>query len=93
MDTETLSESLKIYMSENPRAILMIIWVLFWKGLALWQAAGRKQKIWFVAILVLNTMGILEIFYLIFTYWREKHRPINPLAPKHFSDPKNPNLP
>lgn len=40
------------------------IWSLSWKGLALWLAARKKDKWWFVAILLLNTVGILEIFYI-----------------------------
>ncbi len=41
-----------------------IIWTLVWKGLALWRAAELKQKYWFIAILLINTLGILEIIYL-----------------------------
>lgn len=44
--------------------ILVIAWSLVWKGLALWRAANRKDKWWFIAFLVINTLGILEIVYL-----------------------------
>jgi uncharacterized membrane protein len=44
--------------------VLLIIWSLFWKGLALWHAVKRDEKKWFAFILVLNTVGILEIIYL-----------------------------
>ncbi len=51
----------------NSWAILpIIIWTLFWKGLALWTAAKRDHKVWFVVMLVLNTVGILEIIYFFF---------------------------
>jgi len=43
---------------------LIGLWSLIWKGLALWRASKGDQKIWFVAILVLNTVGVLEIIYL-----------------------------
>lgn len=43
---------------------VIAIWSLIWKGIALWKAAQNDQKIWFVAILILNTLGILEIIYL-----------------------------
>jgi len=43
---------------------LIAIWTLVWKGLALWKSAGKKQPIWFVILLVVNTLGILEILYL-----------------------------
>ncbi|MBI5644618.1 hypothetical protein HY970_00810 [Candidatus Kaiserbacteria bacterium] len=35
-----------------------------WKGLALWRSAHRNDMGWFIAFLVLNTLGILEIIYL-----------------------------
>ncbi len=44
--------------------IPLVIWTLFWKGLALWHSAQRKQTWWFLILLVLNTGGILEIIYL-----------------------------
>jgi len=49
----------------NPILLLAIyIWSLIWKGLALWRTANLSQRNWFIAILVLNTLGILEIIYL-----------------------------
>lgn len=44
----------------------LLIWTLIWKGLGLWRAAKNGQKYWFVAILVVNSVGILEILYLKF---------------------------
>ncbi len=41
-----------------------LIWVFFWKGLALWKTARRGEKGWFIALLVINTVGILEILYI-----------------------------
>lgn len=40
------------------------LWSLFWKGLALWNAGRRGDAGWFVAILLINTLGIIEIFCL-----------------------------
>lgn len=36
------------------------------KGYALWHAAKRDEKWWFIALLVINTAGILELVYIIF---------------------------
>ena len=44
----------------------ILIWSLFWKGCALWIASKNNQKGWFLAILVLNTVGILEIIYIFY---------------------------
>ncbi len=44
----------------------VILWSLFWKGMALYRSARNGQKIWFVVLLLVNTLGILEIIYLLF---------------------------
>jgi hypothetical protein len=46
--------------------ILLSIWSMIWKGLALWKAARREDKTWYVVMLILNTAGILEIIYYFF---------------------------
>lgn len=43
---------------------LLVVWSLFWKGLGLWHSASRKQGWWFLAMLLINSLGILEIVYL-----------------------------
>ena len=40
------------------------LWVIPWKGAALWKAARNGHKGWFVALLLLNTLAILEIIYI-----------------------------
>lgn len=42
----------------------LFAWVMVWKGFALWKAAQKGSKPWFVVFLVVNTLGILEILYL-----------------------------
>ncbi|MEK7072894.1 MAG: DUF5652 family protein [Patescibacteria group bacterium] len=49
----------------------VLIWSLVWKGLALWKAAHEESKPWFIALLVINTAGILEILY-IFVFAKRK---------------------
>ena len=44
--------------------ILVTLWTIPWKAVALWKAARRNSKIWFVFLLILNTAGILEILYI-----------------------------
>ena len=44
--------------------LILMVWSLYWKGRALWHAARKGDKVWFVALLVVNTVGILEILYL-----------------------------
>lgn len=56
----------QILNPNNPILYLLIAWQLIWKGIALWHSARNKQLIWYIAILIVNTVGILEIIYLIF---------------------------
>lgn len=52
---------------DNPLLFtLIILWSLIWKGLALWHSARGRQTAWFVVLLVVNTIGLLEIIYLAF---------------------------
>jgi hypothetical protein len=44
---------------------VVAVWDVVWKGLALWQAAKRRQPVWFVCLLFLNTAGALPIAYLV----------------------------
>lgn len=46
--------------------LLVLFWALPWKGVALWKAARNEHKWWFIALLVINTMAILEIIYIFF---------------------------
>ena len=46
--------------------VVLVLWSLVWKGLALWRAAKRGETIWFIVFLIVNTAGILEIVYLFF---------------------------
>ncbi len=44
--------------------MLILLWSIPWKGVALWRAAKRSHTIWFIVFLLLNTAGILEILYI-----------------------------
>lgn len=43
---------------------ILVLWEIVWKGIALWKAARESQRYWFVAMLILNTAGILPILYI-----------------------------
>jgi len=62
--------------------ILAIIWTLPWKGIALWKAAKNDDKKWFIALLLLNTLAILEILY-IFIFSKKKSSKANLFIEKH----------
>ena len=48
----------------NILVVILAIWTIPWKGYALWLSAKRDQKKWFIVMLILNTVGILEIIYI-----------------------------
>lgn len=54
--------------------VLILLWTLPWKIAALWRSARRKQPGWFLAMIILNTLGILEIFYLFFFSKKEEEK-------------------
>lgn len=43
---------------------ILMIWDLYWRGMALWRAAQTKNRNWFIVLLVINSAGILPIIYL-----------------------------
>ncbi len=53
--------------------IVVVLWTLVWKGLALWHAAKNGEQVWFVVLLLVNTVGILEIVYLL---WFRKDKEV-----------------
>lgn len=62
------------YVLENNMWFIVIafLWMLPWKGVALWKAAREKHTRWFIALLILNTFAILEILYL-FVFSKRMH--------------------
>ena len=46
--------------------IVVTIWSSIWKAIAMWKSARNNQIVWFVCVLIFNTVGLLEIIYLAF---------------------------
>lgn len=45
--------------------IVLAVWTTVIKAFALWHAARNSQLYWFVPLMILNTLGILELVYLL----------------------------
>jgi hypothetical protein len=64
----------------DPKNLLLIIvltalWTIPWKGVALWKAVKNGNKVWFVVLLLLNTLAILEILYIfVFSKMSQKNQ-------------------
>ena len=54
---------------------VLAIWTLVWKGTALWKAAKNNHTVWYIIMLVVNTVGILEIVYIFF-FSKKKNKPV-----------------
>lgn len=56
--------------------ILLLIWEAVWKIFSSWRAGRNNQPVWFVFLLVLNTIGILPIVYLVWFQKNKNHKKI-----------------
>ena len=52
--------------------VVIMIWTAIWKAIALWKSGRNNQLAWFIVLFIVNTVGILEIVYLLF--FQKKHR-------------------
>lgn len=71
-----MTEEQFLEMLQNPTASvvlgLFVLWTMLWKGLALYRAGSNRSPGWFVVLLVVNTLGILEILYVAFFSQRRR---------------------
>lgn len=44
--------------------ILLGVWTVPWKIYAVWLACKHDRKAWFVVLIFLNTLSILELVYI-----------------------------
>ena len=62
------------YHLSNTAVVLLVIalvWDMIWRGFALWRSSRNNDMPWFIALLIINSVGILPIFYLTFIGDRE----------------------
>jgi len=61
-------------IAQNPLLIIItLLWTIPWKGVALWKAAHLGHKKWFIVLLIINTMAILDILY-IYIFSKPRHK-------------------
>lgn len=68
-----ISPTLATFLA-SPVGILVLLWSILWKGIALWKAARRRQLVWYVALVIINTVGILPIIYIFLLAPRQPER-------------------
>ena len=60
-----MPENFATFLSTHQWIIVLVaIWTIPWKGMALWRAARNRSIAWFVVLLIVNTLGILDIIYI-----------------------------
>lgn len=45
--------------------VLAAAWEVYWKARGLWRASRNDNVGWFVVLLIVNTAGLLPIYYLV----------------------------
>ncbi len=50
----------------NPWFLILIVWSLVWKYIAMWKAGRNNQLGWYIVFAFIHTLGILEIIYILF---------------------------
>ncbi len=48
----------------NILVALMVVWTILWKCYSVWVASKNNDKKWFIALVIFNTAGILDIIYI-----------------------------
>ena len=73
MNIQTINSMATVFLLNHiGLLVLIILWSLAWKGLALWKASKNNHIAIFVILLVLNTVGIAEIIYLAYLHFKAK---------------------
>ncbi len=76
------------FINDNQWFVLLaLLWMLPWKGVALWMAAQRSHRWWFIILLIVNSLAILEIIY-IFTVGRKVDVEVEAKTTEGVSSPK-----
>jgi len=62
MDAQSIQEMIFLLL---PFLILLAIWEIVWKLIALWKAGRNNHLAWFICLALINTAGILPIVYIL----------------------------
>jgi len=57
--------------------VVILVWSLTWKLIALWKSARKGELIWFIVLALFNTVGVLEILYIfVFSKLKMNSKPV-----------------
>lgn len=80
---DAMNESLGELLRANgisPLFLLIYLWTLPWKGVALWKAAGKKHLGWFIALLLVNSAALMEALYIFYFSKKSGKKEKQPVA-------------
>jgi len=60
---------------QNPLLLVIVIWSIPWTFSAMWKAAQNGHKVWYIALLIINTAGVLPMLYIF--YFSKNKNPFN----------------
>lgn len=63
--------------SNRPFIYVLLVIDLVVRGFALYKSARKDQKIWFIALLLVNSLGLLPLVYL----FMNRQSAIKPVSP------------
>ena len=94
MDVSTLLENLKFLGTVYDFRVLFLGFMLLFmidtvlKVWSMWRAARLQKKLWFIALLFVNSMGILPLIFLSLT--KKEYQSLSHEAVESPSPPQNP---
>ncbi|MGI6320433.1 MAG: DUF5652 family protein [Bacteroidales bacterium] len=56
--------------------IILIVWDMVWRSIALWKSARNKHLAWFICLIIFNTIGVLPIIYILIDRYKKKEEEI-----------------
>lgn len=47
-----------------PIILIIVIWDIIWKLVAMWYASRNNHLAWYIVLAIINSVGVLPIFYI-----------------------------
>ena len=74
MNIQLLHDTFASYITAHPWIVILVIWSIIWKLIALWKAARNNHMTMFIVLAFVNTAGIAEIIYIVWLHFRNKKK-------------------
>lgn len=85
---QTTAPTAPLFLLNHPLFGVLLILDIVLRGFALYKAARNNSPVWFVALLLVNSVGILPIIYLVF-FSKKPYSPTAAMTPTSKQVTKN----